>query len=196
MVANVTMTNSSFSFTAENQRRAEQIVARYPKTRQASATLPLLDIAQRQNGNWLSRSAIAHVADYLSVPFMRVYEVASFYTMFNLKPVGQYLVQVCRTTPCWLRGSDSITHSCEEHLNTSLGATTSDNKFTLVEVECLGACVNAPVVQINDNYYEDLTKDSIKIILDHLARGEQPRAGSQTHRQFSAPTEPSCTAQA
>lgn len=190
------MINSSFSFTSENQHRAAQIVARYPKGRQASATLPLLDIAQRQNGNWLSRAAIAYVAEYLSIPFMRVYEVASFYTMFNLKPVGQYLVQVCRTTPCWLRGSDNITRTCEDHLHISLGDTTADNKFTLVEVECLGACVNAPVVQINDDYYEDLTTESIKDLLSKLAHGQTPITGSQTGRQFSAPTESSCTAPA
>jgi NADH-quinone oxidoreductase subunit E len=118
---------------------------------------------------------------------IRVYEVATFYTMFNTKPVGKHLVQVCRTTPCWLRGSDELTHTCQKKLGIGLKETTADGLFTLVEVECLGACVNAPVVQINDDFYEDLDPAALERVLDALARGEKPKIGSQTGRQGSAP---------
>lgn len=178
---------TSFIFTPENLSRAERIVAKYPAGRQASAALPLLDIAQRQNGGWLSKDAIQYLADYLGMPLMRLYEVASFYTMFNLKPVGKHLVQLCRTTPCWLRGSDAVKDACKQELHIGLGETTPGNDFTLMEVECLGACVNAPVVQINDDYYEDLNADSVVSILRALKEGKTPPKGSQTGRQFSAP---------
>lgn len=177
----------SFRFTASNKTKADEIIKRYPEGRQASAVLPLLDLAQRQNGNWLSKEALNYVADYLSLAPIRVYEVASFYTMFNLKPVGENFIQVCRTTPCWLRGSDEIMGICKTELGIGVGETTADGKFTLVEVECLGACVNAPMVQINDDFYEDLTPETMKDMIKTLAKGGKVKVGSQTGRQGSAP---------
>ncbi len=175
----------AFAFNPQNQTRAKTIIARYPAGRQASAVIPLLDLAQRQNGNWLSRAAMDCVADMLEMPRIRVYEVATFYTMFNVKPVGEHLVQVCTTTPCWLRGSDGIVQACRDTLGIGPGETTADGKFTVTECECMGACVNAPVVQINDDYYEDLTPESMGKILGELKAGRKPAAGSQTGRQGS-----------
>ncbi len=171
-----------FAFTAENLARAKEYVARYPAGRQASALLPLLDLAQRQHG-WLSIAAIRAVAEMLEVSEIQALEVATFYTMFNLAPVGRNFIQLCRTTPCWLRGSDDVRAACERHLGIGLGETTADGAFTLVEVECLGACVNAPVVQINDDYYEDLTPERLITILDTLKRARQPKIGSHDPRR-------------
>ena len=178
----------SFAFSAENQALADAAIAKFPAGRQASAVLPLLDFAQRQSGGWLPRAAIEHVADRLGMAYIRVFEVASFYSMFNLAPVGRYLVQLCGTTPCWLRGADAVKAACEKKLAIGLGETTPDGQFTLVEVECLGACVNAPVVQVNDDYYEDLDASSVEALLDALSRGEAPPPGSRIGRQGSAPT--------
>ena len=179
--------SEAFAFTPANKALAEKIIARYPAGRQASAVLPLLDLAQRQVGGWLPRAAMDYVADTLSMAPIRIYEVATFYTMFNLKPVGRNLVQVCRTTPCWLRGADKLTETCRRKLGIDLKETTSDGNFTLMEVECLGGCVNAPVVQINDDFYEDLDPAKLEAIIDRLARGEKPPSGSQIGRQNSAP---------
>jgi NADH dehydrogenase (ubiquinone) flavoprotein 2 len=179
--------STPFTFTPENAARAKTIMARYPDGRQQSAIIPLLDIAQRQNGNWLSREAIQFVAETVGVPLIRAYEVATFYTMFNLKPVGRHFIQLCATTPCWLRGSDAVEAVCKDKLGIGLKQTTPDGEFTLMRVECLGACVNAPVVQINDDYYEDVTPERMAEIIDALKRGEKPACGSQTNRQFSAP---------
>jgi NADH-quinone oxidoreductase E subunit len=178
---------ASFAFTPENRAKADAAIAKYPKGRQASAVLALFDLAQRQSGGWLPRVAIEHVADILGMPYIRAYEVATFYSMFNLKPVGQHLVQLCRTTPCWLRGSDGVRDACKRKLGIGVGETTADGKFTLVEVECLGACVNAPVVQIDDEFYEDLSPEKMEEILARLARGEKVPHGVQIERQFSAP---------
>jgi len=177
----------SFAFTAENEARAGQIIARYPEGRQASAVIALLDLAQRQNGNWLSAEAIEYVANKLDMAPIRVHEVVSFYTMFNQKPVGKHFIQVCRTTPCWLRGSDDLTGTCLSKLGTKLGETSDDGLFTVVEVECLGACANAPMVQINDLYYEDLTPERMAGIIDDLKDGKEIPLGSQTGRQGSSP---------
>ena len=163
--------NDGFSFNAENEMVAKKIIAKYPEGRAASALIPLLDLAQRQNDNWLSKSAIKYVAKFLEVSETTAFEVASFYTMFRLKPRGQYLIQMCRTTPCWLRGSDSLRDELKSHLEIDLEGTSKDNMFTLVEVECLGACVNAPVVQINDQYYEDLTSEKLISIIKTLRSG-------------------------
>lgn len=176
-----------FAFADENLAKAQEVIARYPAGHQASAVMPLLWMAQRQHNGWLPRVAMDVVADMLQMPRIRVYEVASFYTMYNRKPVGENFIQVCRTTPCWLRGSDDITNACKKRLGVGLGQTTADGKFSVVEVECLGACVNAPMVQINDDYFEDLTPESMVSIIDALARGEQPKVGTQVERQFSAP---------
>ncbi len=177
----------SFAFTPENKAEAEKLIARYPKGRQQSAVMGLLWLAQRQSGGWLSRAAMEHVAATLGMAPIRVYEVATFYTMYNLKPVGKHHIQLCRTTPCWLRGSDALREVCEKKLGIGLKEVTPDGKFSLVEVECLGACVNAPMIQINDDFYEDLDAKSMEALLDKLARGETPKVGSQTGRQGSAP---------
>ena len=176
-----------FAFTPENAALAKRIVARYPAGRQASAVSALLDIAQRQSGGWLPRAAREAVAAMLEMAPIRVYEVATFYTMFNLQPVGRHHIQLCRTTPCWLRGSDDLKALCEKKLGIGPKQVTADGKFSIVEVECLGGCVNAPVVQINDDFYEDLDPKRLEAVLDTLARGEKPKIGSQTGRQGSAP---------
>jgi len=179
--------SDSFAFTPENKALADKFIAKYPAGRQASAVLPLLDLAQRQMGGWLPRAAMDHVAETLEMAPIRVYEVATFYSMFNLKPVGRHLIQICRTTPCWLRGADQLTEACKAKLGIGLKETTADGKFTLTEVECLGACANAPMVQINDDCYEDLDAAKMESLLEALARGEKPKAGSQIGRQGSAP---------
>jgi NADH-quinone oxidoreductase E subunit len=178
---------AAFAFTPENAALAKRIVARYPAGRQASAVIALLDIAQRQSGGWLPRAAMETVAGMLEMAPIRVYEVATFYTMFNLQPVGRHHIQLCRTTPCWLRGSDELKGLCEKKLGIGPKQVTADGKFSIVEVECLGGCVNAPVVQINDDFYEDLDPKRLEAVLDALARGEKPKIGSQTGRQGSAP---------
>ena len=178
---------TKFEFSPDYLERAKAHIAKYPEGRQASAVMPLLDLAQRENGGWISREAMAYIADMLDMAEIRVYEVATFYTMYNLQPVGKYLVQLCRTTPCWLCGANELLGACKEELGIGIGETTEDGIFTLVEVECLGACVNAPMMQINDDYYEDLTPARIKEILAMLRRGEQPPTGPQTGRQTSAP---------
>ncbi len=176
----------SFAFSAENLERSKKIIAKYPQGRQASAVIPLLDLAQRQEG-WVSRPAIECVGEMLGMPSIRVLEVATFYTMFNLHPVGKNHVQVCTSLSCALRGSGDVVKACKEKLGIGLGETTSDGMFTVSEVECAGACVNAPVAQIGDDYYEDLDFESTSKILDALKRGETPQYGSQTKRDGSAP---------
>ena len=179
--------SGEFAFSPESEALAKKIVARYPDGRQASAVIPLLDLAQRQNGGWLSSEAIEYVAGYLNMAPIRAHEVATFYSMFNLKPVGKYFIQVCRTTPCWLCGSDELTNTCRKKLGIEIGGTSDDGMFSLVEVECLCACVNAPMVQINDDYYEDLTPETFEKVLDALRAGEPVPIGSQSGRQGSAP---------
>jgi NADH-quinone oxidoreductase E subunit len=177
----------SFDFTPENMRVAEAHIAKYPPGRQASAVLPLLDLAQRQCGGWLPRAAMDRVAQILAMPPIRVYEVASFYTMLNLRPVGRYLLQACTTTPCWLRGSDDVVAACERKLGIVMGGSTADSLFTLVEVECLGACVNAPILQVNDDFYEDLDGPATEALLDALRAGVPPPPGSMVGRHGSEP---------
>lgn len=177
----------TFCFDEANLERAKSIIAKYPAGQQRSAVIPLLDLAQRQCGNWLPRVALDYVAGLLGLAPIKVYEVASFYTMFNLKPNGKYLVQVCRTTPCWLKGSDRVADHCKKKLGIGIGEVTADGQFGLMEVECLGACVNAPVVQVNDDYYEDLTDDKLDQIIDGLKSGKKVKIGTQTDRLNSAP---------
>ncbi len=161
--------STPFIFSPENEAKIPELLKRYPEGRQASAILPLFYLAQRQCGGWLPPSAIEKVTEILRVPVIRGYEVATFYTLFNLKPVGTYHVQVCGTTPCMLRGSEALLSACKRHLNIECGETTKNGAFTLNEVECLSACVNAPVVQINDTYYEDLTEEALIKLLEGLA---------------------------
>lgn len=175
----------TFSFTAKNLKQAKKHIEKYPDGRQASAVIPLLEIAQRQNDNWLPIAAMEHVAEILEMPQIRVMEVATFYTMFNLSPVGKHHIQLCGTTPCWLRGADDIKNLCKKKLNIDLGETTKDKLFTLTEVECLGSCANAPMIQINDDFYEDLDSKSMEKLLDDLAQGNKVKKGSQTGRHSS-----------
>ena len=177
----------SFKFTAENLKKAQEIIAKYPKSKQHSAVMPLLDLAQRQHDNWLPKAAMDYIADFLEMSPIQIYEIATFYSMYNKQPVGKYLVQICRTTPCWLEGSDNITKVCKNKLGIDIGETTTDGTFTLVEVECLGACVNAPMMQINDDYYEDLDAASMEKILDDLVAGKKPKTGSYKGRHSSEP---------
>lgn len=177
----------SFEFTAENLKLAEAHIAKYPPGRQASAVLPLLDLAQRQSGGWLPRAAMDYVARLLGMPPIRVYEVGTFYTMLNLRPLGRWLLQACTTTPCWLRGSDEIVAACTKKLGIGVGETTADGRFTLVEVECLGACVNAPILQVNDDFYEDLDGPATEALLDAFAAGHPPPPGSVIGRHGSEP---------
>ena len=182
----------NFQWTDENARKAKEIMARYPEGRQMSASIPLLDLAQRQVGaetntqGWLPIPVMEFVGRELGMAYVHVLEVATFYTMFNLEPVGRFHVQVCGTTPCMLRGSDDVFEACYKR-GLKKGHTTGDGLFTLTEVECLGACANAPMVQINDDNYEDLTEESMGAILDALAAGKAPKVGPQIDRQTSCP---------
>lgn len=182
----------NFAFTPATMEKARTIIARYPAGRQASAVMGLLDLAQRQVGEetttqgWLPVPVIEYVAAQLDMPYMRVYEVATFYTMYNMAPVGKFHVQVCGTTPCMLRGSDDVLAACKSK-GLVKGGTTADGLFTLNEVECLGACANAPMVQINDDNFEDLTFDSTVALLDALAAGKPVKIGPQIDRQTSCP---------
>jgi NADH-quinone oxidoreductase E subunit len=166
---------------------AKKIIAKYPAGRQQSAVIPLLDLAQRQHDNWLPRAAMDYIAGLLDMAPIRVYEVATFYTMFNLQPVGKWFFQVCTTTPCWLRGSDEVVKACEKKLGITFGQTTSDGQFTLREVECLGTCVNAPVIQVNDDVYEDLTAKTTEQLIDACRAGKAPPVGSMAGRKNSGP---------
>lgn len=174
----------NFAWTAENAEKAKDIVARYPAGRQRSAVMPLLDLAQRQVGaelntqGWLPIPVMEYVAAYLDMPIIRVLEVATFYTMYNIAPIGRFHVQVCGTTPCMLRGSDQIMAACKAR-GMKKGHTTEDGLWSLTEVECMGNCASAPMVQINDDNYEDLTPERLNVVLDALARGETPKAGTQ-----------------
>lgn len=176
-----------FSFTKENQKLLDWHIRKYPQGRQASAVMPALDIAQRQNGGWISREAIETIASTLNMPVIKVWEIATFYSMYNLEPVGKHLIQVCRTTSCWLRGSNDVFEACKKYAKVDVGKPSEDGLFSLMEVECLGACVNAPMVQINDDYYEDLDADKMKAIIEDLKSGKNPKVGPQVDRQTSAP---------
>lgn len=184
------------SFAFRDAGKVAEIISRYPNGKQRSATMPLLDLAQRQvgedgavanppYGGWIPRAAMDEIARILDIPPIKVYEVATFYSMYNLEPVGKYLVQMCTTTPCMLCGSGNIVKTCEDHLGIHTGETTADGMFTLVEVECLGACVNAPMIQINDDYFEDLTPESMKKLLSDLKNGAEVKVGPQNSRVSS-----------
>jgi NADH-quinone oxidoreductase subunit E len=182
---------ADFAWTPENAKQAEVIIGRYPPGRSHSAVMPLLWLAQYQmaaqtGSAWLPQAVIEFVAKQLAMPPMRAMEVATFYTMYNLKPVGRFHVQVCGTTPCMLRGAEDLIDACKAR-GMKKGGTTADGLFTLTEVECMGTCANAPMVQINDDNYEDLTPETLNAVLDALVRGETPKAGSQTGRQASCP---------
>ncbi|HCD63646.1 MAG TPA: NAD(P)H-dependent oxidoreductase subunit E [Alphaproteobacteria bacterium] len=175
----------AFAFTAESEAEIKQQLAKYPDGRQASAVKSLLYIAQRQHDNWIPMKAIEAIAERLNMPEMRVLEVASFYTMFNLKPVGKWYLQVCGTTPCMLRGSDDVSRCIKDKLNITSGQTSDCGKFSLLEVECLGACVNAPILQVNDDFYEDMDYQSTADLLTALEADNPPAVGSVIGRQGS-----------
>ena len=176
---------ASFSFTKENEAEIEKILAKYPEERKASAVMPLLDLAQRQHENWIPMKAIEEIANRLDMAEIRVLEVASFYTMYNLKPVGKYFLQACTTTPCMLRGSDDMMRCIKDRLNIESGQTSACGKFSLLEVECLGACVNAPILQVNDDFYEDLDYQTTGKLLDSLEVDQPLPVGSVKGRQGS-----------
>ena len=183
----------SFAFDAESEAKIATILKRYPEGKQASAVIPLLYVAQRQMGRltgsaWVPRVAMDVIAARLSMPPIRVYEVATFYFMFNMKPIGRHHLQLCGTTPCMLRGSEDVLRACKDAGGLKgVGDTSADGLFTLTEVECLGACVNAPILQIDDDYYEDLDYESAVKLLEAFKRGERPKPGSAIGRQASAP---------
>src|SRR6201994_2522829 len=180
------MQPAGFAFSAENAEWAKREIAKYPQGRQASAVIALLWRGQEQEG-WVTHPMIESVAQMLSMPFIRVLEVATFYTMFNLQPVGTYLVQVCTTTPCWLRGSDAVVDACKTHIHPHEKTVSDDGKFSWMEVECLGACVNAPMLQIGSDFYEDLDGPKTEALLEAFRRGETPKPGPQNGRHTSEP---------
>ena len=176
-----------FEWSDKNSLKVKEVIRKYPNNKEQSAVIPVLDIAQRQNRGWLTKSAIEKVATTLGMSFIRVMEIATFYSMFNLQPIGENFIQICRTTPCWLRGSNKLLKVAKEVTGCNLGDTSKDNKFTLVEVECLGACCNAPMVQINDDYFEDLDEESFRQLILKLKNNKNVNSGSQIGRQSSEP---------
>ena len=178
---------ASFAFTPENLAWAQKQMKKYPEGRQASAVVPLLWRAQEQNGGHVTEPMIRVIAEMIGVSPIRVLEIATFYTMFNLKPVGQHLLQVCTTTPCWLRGSDAVVAACKKHIHPHAETVSADGKLSWMEVECLGACVNAPIIQIGDDFYEDVDGARAEAIINDLRAGRKPKPGSQIGRQTSAP---------
>ena len=173
---------SPFNWSPENLKEIELIKSKYPIERSQSAVMPLLYLAQKQNDNWLSSECIEKISETLNMPKIRVAEVASFYSMFNLKPVGKNLVQICRTSPCWLRGSNKITNAICNSTKCTINQTSDDGMFTVVEVECLGACSNGPMIQINDDFYEDLNEKNTKEIIENIKNNKPNKIGSQIGR--------------
>ena len=178
---------SSFEFSNENKIKIDEILKKYPDSKKKSAVMPLLYIAQRQNNNWIPLAAIQLIADMLETAYIKVYEVATFYTMYNLAPVGKYFVQVCTTTPCMIRGSGKVVEMCKKHISEKQGHVNKDLDSSWIEVECLGACVNAPMVQINEDYYEDLNAEKAEKIFNSFKEGTLPKIGSQSGRRGSEP---------
>ena len=177
----------NFKFSPENVKKVEEILKRYPKKNKKSAVMPLLYLAQRQNENWIPLAAMKHIANFLSMPYISVYEVATFYTMYNLAPVGKYFIQVCTTTPCLIRGADKIVKLCKEKIAPNENEISKKGSYSWMEVECLGACVSAPMLQINEDYYEDLDEKSTKEILDALINNKPLNPGSYRGRKNTAP---------
>ena len=176
-----------FEFSKENLKKAEDILKKYPEKNKKSAVMPFLYLAQRQNNNWIPLAAIKYIAKFLSMPYISVYEVATFYTMYNLAPVGKHFIQVCTTTPCLIRGADKIVKLCKEKISPKENELSKSGNCSWMEVECLGACVNAPMMQINDDYYEDLDKEKTLKILDKILNGETPKPGSYRGRINNEP---------
>ena len=176
-----------FEFDKKNNEVAKKIIQNYPVGKQQSAVMALLYIAQKQNDNWIPLAAMKYIAKFLNMPYIKVYEVATFYSMYNLSPVGKYFVQVCTTTPCMIRGANKLVEACKEKISKDESVLSNDKSCSWMEVECLGACVNAPMMQINDDYYEDLDKQKTLDILDKILNGETPKPGSYRGRINNEP---------
>ncbi len=176
-----------FEFNSSSLKAANDIISNYPKNKQQSAVMALLYIAQKQNDNWIPLAAMKYIGKFLGMPYIKVYEVATFYSMYNLAPVGKYFVQVCTTTPCMIRGANQLVEACKEKISENESELSKDKNCSWVEVECLGACVNAPMMQINDHYYEDLDKDKTLKIFDKIIKGETPKPGSYRGRLNNEP---------
>ena len=177
----------NFEFNSSSLEAANTIISKYPKGKQQSAVMALLYIAQKQNNNWIPLAAMKYIAQFLGMPYIKVYEVATFYTMYNLSPVGKYFVQVCTTTPCMIRGANQLVNACKEKISPNESELSNDKSCSWIEVECLGACVNAPMMQINDDYYEDLDKEKALEILDKILKGKTPKHGSYRGRVNNEP---------
>tara|TARA_B100001769_G_scaffold208262_1_gene167709 strand:+ start:666 stop:1274 length:609 start_codon:yes stop_codon:yes gene_type:complete len=177
----------SFKFNAKSLTNAEKIISNYPKGKQQSAVMALLYIAQRQNDNWIPLSAMKYIAKMLNMPYIKVYEVATFYTMYNLAPVGKYFFQVCTTTPCMLRGAYKLVDVCKKKISKNESTISKDRKYSWMEVECLGACVNAPMIQINEDYFEDLDPQKLETIIDQVNNNQKPIPGSYRGRLSTEP---------
>ncbi len=177
----------NFEFDSSSLEYAKTVISRYPKGKQQSAVMALLYIAQRQNNNWIPLAAMKYIAKFLDMPYIKVYEVATFYSMYNLSPVGDFFVQVCTTTPCMIRGANKLVEACKEKISDNESELSQNKKCSWIEVECLGACVNAPMMQINDEYYEDLDKEKTLKILDQILKGEKPQPGSYRGRINNEP---------
>ena len=178
---------NEFKFSEENLIKVEDILKKYPKKNKKSAVMPLLYLAQRQNQNWIPLAAIKYIAKYLSMPYISVYEITTFYTMYNLSPVGKHFIQVCTTTPCLIRGADKIVNACKEKISPNENEISKDGNCSWMEVECLGACVSAPMIQVNDGYYEDLDEKSTMQILDSLIKNKPLKPGSYRGRSNTSP---------
>ena len=177
----------NFEFNKESLQEAKNIIRKYPKDKQQSAVMPLLNIAQKQNDNWIPLSAMKYIGKFLEMPYIKVYEVATFYSMYNLSPVGKNFIQVCTTTPCMIRGAGKIVEACKEKISKNENELSDDKSCSWIEVECLGACINAPMMQINEDYYEDLDKEKALKILDQIILGKKPEPGSYRGRLNSEP---------
>ena len=177
----------SFEFDNKNLETANKIISNYPDGKQQSAVMALLYLAQRQNDNWIPLVAMKYIAKFLDMPYIKVYEVATFYTMYNLTPVGKYFFQVCTTTPCMIRGAYKLVDVCKKKLSEKENQISENGKSSWIEVECLGACVNAPIIQINDSYFEDLDPEKLEKIIDQISRNESPKSGSYKGRLNSEP---------
>jgi NADH-quinone oxidoreductase subunit E len=176
-----------FKFNNKNLEEAQKIIKNYPEGKQQSAVMALLYLAQKQNDNWIPLVAMKYIAKFLSMPYIKVYEVATFYTMYNLSPVGKYFFQICTTTPCMIRGAYDIVKACKEKISNKENELSIDKTCSWIEVECLGACINAPMMQINDDYYEDLNKEKTEKIINQIQKGENPKTGSYRGRKNSEP---------
>jgi len=177
----------NFEFNSKNFEIAKKIIQNYPEEKQQSAVMSLLFLAQRQNNNWIPLIAIKYIAKFLNMSYIKVYEVATFYSMYNLSPVGDYFIQICTTTPCMIRGAYELVETCKKKISKNENELSKDNKCSWVEVECLGACTNAPMIQINDDYFEDLDKENTTKIIDQILNGEKPKPGSYKGRKNSEP---------